>query len=523
MMSAGSRDKLASQHSMPRLPRGSVRVLLAAALGPLAVAFLLRLLAVPLGCPGRFVYLWSPLWERRVIAVPSAVLMGVGLAVAVWLSGTGGPKGRRLGFVLAAAAVVALAVWSYVAPPQHINQHVFNTSSPSQDGAFVLEALRVRSVREYLAAFPQRAAAPPAAMRGTRVISNPPGTTLLAIGLWRTVERWPWLAHLPTARVRPEMAGEKTWEKVGPGVTLGLVFLWVLTALWAFSTVLWYATARLYCSPPAALACAVCCVFTPATLLLTPGKDPFQLLTTGVPLYFWLYAWRRNRPWAALVAGAAFPLACLVSLVHFWLAGIVVVATAWSALRRAGELRRTLLGVVLPAVVGALAVMAAVSVVGGLDWYGTFTSVARSQALVTRGPDAMPLAWQLLGVPLFLLFAGPALWALTFGSPRDGLEVPSLTEDEMHFGHGLLLASVVVMVATVGFTNSETPRLWIPFVPLLTLGLFLRRPLLRVGTRPAVAFLTALVWAQVASAAVQWSLMDMREAETRLLDGRFFS
>jgi hypothetical protein len=133
----------------------------------------------------------------------------------------------------------------------------------------------------------------------------------------------------------------------------------------------------------------------------------------------------------------------------------------------------------------------------------------------------MPLAWQMLGLPLFLLFAGPALWAgwLWLAAERPGSA--DLHQAGAPLGTGLLVGSAIVLLATIGFTNMETPRLWIPFVPLLLMGAALR---LRVFTSPETRrpVLATLVGLQVFVSACQWALMDMREAETRLLHEHFF-
>jgi hypothetical protein len=167
----------------------------------------------------------------------------------------------------------------------------------------------------------------------------------------------------------------------------------------------------------------------------------------------------------------------------------------------------------LPAIAGAIVIFGAVAVLGGLNVLAAFWAVARAQAEVTRGAGAMPLAWQTLGVPLFLLFAGLALWFVVLSLPRQRLR-----DADARFGLFLLTGSAVVMLATVGFTNVETPRLWIPFTPLLLLGGALQLPLFRSPSRSTAALLAVLVFAQFAASAVQWSLMDARETETRLLE-----
>jgi hypothetical protein len=59
---------------------------------------------------------------------------------------------------------------------------------------------------------------------------------------------------------------------------------------------------------------------------------------------------------------------------------------------------------------------------------------------------------------------------------------------------------------------------------LLLLGTALQLRTLRASTRRMPLLLAALVFAQVAVSAAQWSLMDVREAEVRLLadNPRFF-
>jgi len=503
-------------------------VLLVAALLPLAVTVLLRQDRVPLGCPGRFVYLYSPVAAYRLAAVPAAVLLAAVLAAGTWLAGAAAASRRRWGLALVAVGAVALAFWAYVAPPYYRTQHIFNAESPAQDGAFVREALHVTSVREYLHDFPRRAQAPPAAMRGTRVISNPPGLTLVAVGVERLVRQFPVLHELALGPLVNELPPTESARALQYANAVGLVFFWVLTALWVLAAGVLYWLARLYLPPVTAVAYALCCVFAPATLLLTPGKDPAQLLTVAVPLYLWLRAVRRDRVTPAVLAGLVLPVVCLASLVHVWLAAIVLVATWFGAARR----RRFLMRQVAPAAAAAVLAVLGLHLLCDVDLIAIARSVARAQAEVTRGPSAMPLAWQLLGVPLFLLFVGPAWWTTTAWAalPQLGLRGPALAlgarkepaDRDTRLGRWLLIATAAVMLATIGFTNLETPRLWIPFTPLLLLGALLQLTALRRPDRRVVWLLAMLVAVQVVASALQWSQMDMREAETRLAEQRFF-
>ncbi len=494
------------------------QLLALAVLLPLAATVLLYRLDVPLGQPGKFVYLYSPIVIQRVARLPMVVYLAALLAAGVLLLFSRRRAGRSAGGLILVLAAVGVAGWAYVAPPQFRSQHAFNMQSPSHDGAFLTEGhyLRRSGVRDYLRAFPERAQSPPEAMRGTRVLSNPPGTTLLAAGTLRLLE------------TRPALATWIDWwgvsEELGPRarrlVANPLGFSVSLWLLWLLAGPLLYLVGRALLPRPTAAVFALVCLFSPMTLLFTPGKDPAQLLTVAMPLWLWLLGWRRGWGWAAFLAGLAVVLACLVSLVHMWIAGVVCVASALGTRRE--ERRRFIVRVVLPVLCGALAAVGALALFADLNFFATAWSVARSQAEVTRGAGAMPLAWQALGIPLFLLFGGSTLWCcglwLKRGRRRDA---------DARFGLYLLLGSLAVMVATVGFTNIETPRLWIPFTPLLLLGVMLPLPVFRNPRPKAAALLATLVFVQVAAAAVQWSLMDMREAETRLLQdedrrARFF-
>ncbi len=497
--------------------------LLVTALLPLGVLFVLRAFDVPLGKPGKFIYRYSPLAVLRLAALPPALALGAVLAGGLWLLLRDRRVYRLLGGIALAGATLVLGSWIFTAPPQFRSQTFFNMLSPSHDGAFVIEAGYARrvGVRQYLRAFPQRTRTPPAEMKGTRVISNPPGATLLAVAVAEWLESSPALAGAVFRLVgepdlSPKDRGRATFAM---GYALALLICWLLAAP------LLYCIGRLLLPPAPAAAFMVVCLVTPATLMFAPGKDPAQLLTVCACLYLWLLGWRRERPWAAAAAGAAAAGACLVSLVHVWIALVTLGATLL-ATPPAGR-RRVVRGLLL-ALGGFLAAAGALWLAADCNLPATAWAAARAQASVTRGPDAMPLAWQTLGVPLFLLFCGPgvlfplawvasggARWGFADGGTPPPDALPDATQRRL--GGWLIVLAAGVMVATVGFTNVETPRLWIPFVPLLVLGALLRLPALARPTRAAATLLVALVFLQVAASAAQWSLMDAREAEFRLL------
>jgi hypothetical protein len=485
---------------------------------PLVATALLYESNVPLGRPGKFVYLYSPIVPQRLVSLPWGLLIAALLGVGTWLAFLGRPKSTRFGLLLMVLGCVLGAVWVYFAPPSFRQQHFFNMHSPSQDGAFLTEADYVRrvGVRAYLREFPARAHTPTEQMRGTRVTSNPPGTTLIAAAMLGLLDHSP-LLRRTTYRLGSDQELPARYARM---VQASTTFALALVLLWLLAVPFLYWSAGAFFPPPTAAVFAAVCFLTPAALLFAPGKDTAQLLTVALPLWLWLLAWRGGRSWVAALAGAAFVVSCLVSLVHVWIAAIVFVATILAS--ESGQRRRILVRIGLPAIGGTLVVTAGLLLFARLNLFATAWAVARAQAEVTRGENAMPLIWQLLGVPLFLLFAGPALWFVGLSLPRRRSGDP-----DARFGRFLIVGSVTVMLATVGFTNLETPRLWIPFTPLLLLGGALQLPVFRNPGRKAAALMAVLVFMQLAASATQWSLLDARETEMRLLEqpdgkARFF-
>jgi hypothetical protein len=485
------------------------RLLLAGTLGPLTALVLLTAFDVPLGLPGKFVYPYSPVVGERLRALPWVlpVAAAIGLGAA-WSQDS--RRARRIGGqALFWTGCAAGGVWSFVAPPQFVSQHYFNMVSPSHDGAFLAEARKIARLGEYLRYFPERARTPREEMRGTRVISNPPGATVLAHGVLGLLAGRPELAD---ALERAFVSAEVDDPRARRDVAEALAFALVLAALWLAAGPVIYLAARELLPDGAALLVAAGCLLTPATLSLSPGKDSAQLLPTAIGLWLWLRACRRQRAMLAALAGAAFAAAFLVSLAHVWVAVAACGATALHAFRRRA-LTPLLVRVAAPAASAGL-LLCIVLLAWGMNALEIGRAVAAAQASVTRGPDAMPWYWQALGAPLFLLFAGPVLWTLAlwagFGRARD---------DAARLGGALLGLTGLILLGTVVFTNVETPRLWIPFMPLLLIGLALCTSSVRQGGPGASALIGVLLAVQVAASALSWSLMDMRETETRLVDG----
>lgn len=484
--------------------------MLAAAI-PLFALILLWIWGVPLGKPDKFVYLYSPLVGVRLMMVVVAAPIAAAAGAGVWLLGDRHAGRRRMGLAVSGIAAIGIAAWTYGAPPQAVEQHVFNMMSPSHDGAFVLEAAQVRGWRAYLAGFPQRARTPQELMRGTRVISNPPGATLLAVAVAAAYDGSAWLRgalHAATGELPSEMQRS---------ISVSLAYAWVLLLLWLTAAPLAYLAARVYLEPAPAAVLALAMVATPATLLFSPGKDPAQLALVLPALAAWLLAHRNGRVWPAALCGGLLMFGCGASLVCVWIgvalaAADVLAAVVTGGKRRGPAMWSRLLRRILPAAAAAGGVAVIMHAGLGYDVLSASLAVAQSQAEVTRTrPDAMPLVWQALGAPLFLLFAGATLWWFLLDPRRDG---PA--DAARDFGGALIATTALVLLVTIGFTNAETPRLWIPFVPLLLIGAALRQHLFRAPDAAGRRVLALLAAVQVAAAAAQWAFMDMREAEMRL-------
>jgi hypothetical protein len=269
-------------------------------------------------------------------------------------------------------------------------------------------------------------------------------------------------------------------------------------------------------SPLPAIAIALACVLNPSTLNFTPGKDAAQLFSVMLILYFWLFAYSKARPTCGVACGVIAVGAMTVGLIHAWVLLIVVAATLWDAVTTR-RLSPWIKSTCVPFSLGALAALGLAYLV--MDW-----NVLRMTLAVGMRYRQMqvpiitdPFYWTLVGFPLFLLFVGPMFFAAAAGMRRDVHDRPS------QLGGRLLLCTVGVLLFTYFFgNNNETPRLWIPFIPLLLLSLSLRRSTFRTDSPRARLTLLLLIGLQVGVTLVHWAVLDVRETEYRLSTGRMW-
>jgi len=144
-----------------------------------------------------------------------------------------------------------------------------------------------------------------------------------------------------------------------------------------------------------------------------------------------------------------------------------------------------------------------------------FRSVRYGQ--IQEGVIADPWYLTLVGLPLFLLFVGPMFWVSAVALRADTGDAAA------RLGRRMLWCATVVMTYSYFFANNnETPRLWIPFIPLLLVGMGLRRSTLRDERGISPKLWAVLVALQVGVTLAHWSLMDVRESEYRISTGRMW-
>jgi hypothetical protein len=560
-------------------------VFLAASM-PLAVLWVLFLADVRLGQPHLF-YRYSPLAAERLGRASWAILIGLtGTAALAYAlrpltativsrgsrplshpghrsatsraggRGTVRPDARRgrsprigsAAAVVAGACYAALVAWTYFAPPQYPSQIVFNLESPSHEGAFTAEARRIDDPRQYLrSGFLAGLERTPEEMRGRRVLSNPPLPTIAAWLLQRfmadrpsltgwVVEQTPGLAEVEDATRRADFASH-------------MVGAMLMTLPWGCSILPAWWLCRRWFSPAGAACIALAIVFNPSTVNFSPGKDPAQMLTVLVLMWGALGAGvaplERGSPWKAGLTGAAFAASTMLGLIHVWVMAILIGATLWhAAARGGGAVREWSARVALPILVGAALVVAAAQALLGWNLPKTVLAAGLRYGEIQEGIVADPWYLTLVGLPLFLLFVGPMFWILLVAARRGSEDEPA------RLGVRLLICTLAVMAYTYVFANNnETPRLWMPFIPLLLVGMTLRSGVLRAtgGDRssndeggggvarsggaslrgsaaddPPVAAPWGLrvcllvIALQVVVTALHWSMMDVREAEYRM-------
>lgn len=486
-------------------PSPGVILLLAIAAAHIVATLLLFAMDVPLGKTGKFTYLYAQLPIERAINALFLLSVLAMIMGGVWLLMDAKVLRRRVGGGIVGAACICMAAWTYFAPPSFMEQHVFNLVSPSHDGAFVWEADTTSDALAYVRDYPAYLKTPKPRWGGTRVISNPPGTMLLAYCTRMAHESWPWLA----ARLGPADLPDDAPRKL----PVAVLFSYLLTILWLLATIPWAAALHNWLAPAGVAVALFCIVFSPASVMFSPGKDTAQLLPLGLLCACWWHAYWRGNALSAVLAGVVLLISLFFSLVFAWVWFVVFATTVLHAWRHAPGRRRSLLKITLAAGFALVAGCGLLLLVG-VNVFEIARAVAAGQAEVTRGPGSMPFAWQSLGIPLFLLFCGPVLiFCATATFSRN-----TRVQDEVgEIGRWLACVAALVMIGTVGFTNVETPRLWIPFAALILAGAALQLRAFRAPTQSDARLLLWLVGAQIVTIGVQWTFMDMREAETRLI------
>ncbi|MGB7156471.1 MAG: hypothetical protein WBD40_00310 [Tepidisphaeraceae bacterium] len=497
----------------PPASRRVVALLAVSSLILLAALVVLHRLDIRLG-QGSFAYRYSPLYGYRVVRAAPTVLLAGAAVVAVWFLCVY-PQRRRLGLALFTLATASLVAWTWWAPPQQFLQHTFNFHSPSHDGAFVLEARAANGPGDYLRNFEGRLALSTEEMRGTRVLSNPPGMTLIAMGAMRVFPpnpKDPWALDRWALATPPGILQTTTW----PSALRVALATW---AMWALSGLFAYLLGRAFLSAPGAAVFTLIVLFNPSTVHFVPGKDPAQLLTINAMLWTGLAGWRRGSTLLAAISGALLMAGTLIGLIHVWVALAAGAAVAWQTWRTREPMSRLIVRTLLPAAGGAVVFALAIYLASGWNPITGLLAVQRSFARVQPQIAVNHTLWLFIGLPIFLIFTSPAFWTAALLSGRrirrgDG------------FGRRLLICTLAAMAATYVFgVPYELPRLWVVFLPPLALGAMIDLPMFHAEQSPRRVWrpLAMIVAVQILFTSLHWTMFDVRESEYRLTTERLWS
>jgi hypothetical protein len=209
-------------------------------------------------------------------------------------------------------------------------------------------------------------------------------------------------------------------------------------------------------------------------------------------------------------------------LIHLWIAAAALTATAWQDWRQRAISQRWLLRLALPAAGGVVAVVALVYFTVGWNMPATLVAVTRRFGQIQRELALSKTIWFFIGVPLFLLFVSPGLAAFAaLGARRPFRKGIS---DKYAFGLRLTVATLAFMALSyITGVTYELPRLWVAFLPTLTLGVMVASPLALARHGKAMRALLFILAAQLIITAAHWIQLDVRESEYRLTHQRFFT
>ncbi|MEO6437052.1 MAG: hypothetical protein ABIP55_15015 [Tepidisphaeraceae bacterium] len=480
---------------------------------PFAILLPLMALDVRIG-QGYFAFRYSPVRAARTARTAPVLAIAAAAGAGVWMLAKADRSKRRVGVALLGAAMLGAGGWVWWAPPSPMNQQFFNARSFSTDGAFVFEAEKIDSLPRYLRGFDDTLRQSPEVMGGTRVLSNPPGTTVGAYGLLRSFppNQSGWFERI--LRTRYAIPAES-----GGTVAAALRFSIALTVLWVLSGAAAYGLGRVFLSPVGAAVFAIMLTFNPCTIHFVPGKDPAQLLTINAMLWAWFLGCKRRSRVLVALAGALLVIGSVFGLVHLWVALVALVATVWENSR--GGLRESSTNAIVAAL-GASAVIVIVYLTLGWNIPATLFAVSSRWSELQRTFDMNRSAWFVIGLPIFLLFLSPGVWTLL------GLSVRRF---RLNFGTRLAICTIAGMffIYVVMGVTYELPRLWVAFLPTLVLGLAIdsllfRAPIGVQGEHSRVAkALVVIVIVQIAFTAFHWTLFDARESEYRLVSERYFN
>lgn len=482
-------------------------ILLLPAVLLLAVTVALRAADITLG-QGAIFYRWSQLETLRLLTV-LALLPGVALAAFGVFRLARPAERHRAATLMVILGAVWCAAWTWASHPRPVMHHLINLTSPSQDGAFVNEAAFAQTWGAYLKTFPSRMALSVEAVGNSRILSNPPGATLVAISL----------APTPT----PEWVLQTVFADLGQGrfqrFELAFKYSLLLAAVWLLATVPIWLAARHVLPAHSAAAAAIVSVVSTATIAFTPGKDPAQLLFVGLQLWGAALAVRGvggfDRFSGAAILGAASVAGAGFGLVLLWTGLAAGIWALWLSHRQLVPWRAP--GVVaLGALAGALIALLAFQFLLGWNLVETTRLVVRNYPEVQKTIRIDLAAYYLIGLPIWLLFA-PAAAISALLLRRRGRDLRRRTAP----GLSLLLITAGVMLVTY-FTGVpyELPRLWIAFLPLLVVGAFASARPLHLRGPVAGKLVAALLAIHLLASAAQYAFLDVRESEYRLRDHR---